>query len=109
VLTFAEFLACAALFGFVGTFILLPPAVFLLQKLQTARIRRAARRIGKERLLQLADQRRDAPEGAPVPPEVQELQAAACAGARSIWWMTRLLNVGPWLIGAAVSWWVFYS
>jgi hypothetical protein len=108
-----KFLGCALLFGagaFVALFALARP---VLNRLPYRRVKAAARRMGKERVERIVEEARKAPPGTPESPEMhafhEQIQGAADAAGRTMKRGVIVLIVAAWLLGAAVSWLVFYG
>ncbi len=107
-----KFLGCAVLFGWIASFALSVAALPLLNRIPIWRIRAVARRAGKEHFRRLFEEAQAAPPGTPQSPELaavrEQIQAAACAAGLTMHRMVVGLKVTGWVLGAAVSWLVFF-
>jgi hypothetical protein len=108
-----KFLGSAVVFGAVASVAVFALARPLLNRLPHRRIKAAARRIGKDHIERIVGEARKAPPGTPESPEMrafhEQIQAAADAAGRTMKRGVIVLIVAAWLLGAAVSWLVFYG
>jgi hypothetical protein len=106
-------LGCAVVFGAVASVALFAVARPILNQLPHRRMKAAARRIGKDRIERIIEEARKAPPGTPESSEVrafhEQIQGAADAAGRTMKRAIVVLIIAGWLLGAAVSWIVFYG
>jgi hypothetical protein len=111
VLTFLAFLGCTVLFGAVIGFAATPLVNQFLLWRQVRAVRREARRLGRERVLEAFERRRATPGATCATPDpvLDQLRDAAARNADKL---APLLGPGltvAFLVaGAAVSAWIFY-
>lgn len=108
-----KFLGGAVLFGAVASVALFAVARPILNRLPHRRVKAVARRIGKDHIERIVEEARKAPPGTPENPEMRafhdEIQGAADAAGRTMKRALVVLIVLGWILGAAVSWVVFYG
>ncbi len=101
------------LLGWLASVGLCVAALPLLNRVPIWRIRAVARRVGREHFKRLFEEAQAAPPGTPESAELvavrEQVQTAACDAGVAMHRLAIGLKVVGWLLGAAVSWVVFYG
>jgi hypothetical protein len=108
-LVFLQFLGCALVFGFVGQFALTLPFGLLASRIHLRRLRAPARRMGEPERAELLAAAERGEEDPRLLGLAEQMRAAAEASAKSLAPAIRVMNIAPWVIGAAASWLLFYA